>query len=137
MTIGQVAKRARVGVETIRFYEREGLIAPPPRRPSGYRDYPPETVDRIRFVRRAKALGFSLSEVKELLALRVAPDTTCAQIRERAETKIGDIEDRIASLQRMKQVLAQLADACGGKGAVSECPILDALDGETKPWPSS
>jgi MerR family copper efflux transcriptional regulator len=134
MTIGQVAKRAGVGVETIRFYEREGLIVPPPRKDSGYRAYPPETVDRVRFVRRAKELGFSLGEIKELLALRIAADATCAQIRTRAEIKIADIEDRIASLRRMTQALTRLADACdGGRGAVSECPILDALESDTKP----
>jgi MerR family copper efflux transcriptional regulator len=128
MTIGQVAKRAGVGVETIRFYEREGLIAPPPRRRSGYRAYPAETIDRVRFVKRAKALGFSLKEIKELLALRIAPDTTCAQIKERAEAKIMDIENRIRSLRRMKQALGQLTEACSGSGSVSACPILDALE---------
>jgi Hg(II)-responsive transcriptional regulator len=128
MTIGKVAKCAGVGVETIRFYEREGLIEQPHRRDSGYRAYPAETVDRVRFVRRAKELGFSLEEIKELLALRIAPGTTCGQIKKRAEAKIGDIEDRIRGLQRMKQALRKLAVACGGNGSVSECPILDALE---------
>ena len=128
MTIGEVAKGAAVGVETVRFYEREGLIKQPPRRESGYRAYPAETVDRVRFIKRAKELGFSLKEIGDLLALRLAPGATCGQIKRRAEAKIEDIEDRIRSLNRMKGALRNLTAACEGKGAVSECPILDALD---------
>ena len=128
MTIGKVAKGAGVGVETIRFYEREGLIDQPRRTDSGYRAYPVDTVDRVRFVRHAKELGFSLTEIKELMAWRIAPGTTCGQIKKRAEAKIGDIEDRIRGLQRMKQALRKLAAACRGNGPVSECPILDALE---------
>lgn len=128
MTIGKVAKGAAVGIETVRFYEREGLIEKPPRRDSGYRTYPADTVDRVWFIKRAKELGFSLKEIKELMALRIAPGTTCGQIRKRAEDKIEDIEDKISSLQRMKQALRKLTAACGGKGSVSDCPILDALE---------
>lgn len=128
MTIGKVAKGADVGIETVRFYEREGLIEKPPRRDSGYRAYPADTVDRVRFIKRAKELGFSLKEIKDLMALRIAPGTTCGQIKKRAEAKIEDIEDKISSLQRMKQALRKLTAACGGKGSVSECPILDALE---------
>jgi len=105
MTIGKVAKQAGVGVETVRFYEREGLLEEPPRRPSGYRQYPQDTVERLQFIKRAKELGFSLKEVKELLALRITPGTTCGQIKKRAEAKVNDIEDRIRSLQRMKRAL--------------------------------
>jgi len=123
-----VAKGAAVGIETVRFYEREGLIEKPPRRDSGYRTYPADTVDRVWFIKRAKELGFSLKEIKELMALRIAPGTTCGQIRKRAEDKIEDIEDKISSLQRMKQALRKLTAACGGKGSVSDCPILDALE---------
>ena len=128
LTIGKVAKQAEVGVETIRFYEREGLIEEPPRRESGYRQYPSDTVDRVRFIKRAKELGFSLKEIKELLALRIAPGTTCDQIKKRADAKVGDIEDKIRSLQRMKRALKKLTVACSGKGSASECPILDALE---------
>jgi len=128
MTIGKVAKGAAVGIETLRFYEREGLIEKPPRRDSGYRAYPADTVDRVRFIKRAKELGFSLKEIKDLMALRIAPGATCGQIKKRAEAKIEDIEDKISSLQRMKQALRKLTAACGGKGSVSECPILDALE---------
>lgn len=128
MTIGKVAKGAAIGVETVRFYEREGLIEKPPRRDSGYRVYPADSVDRVRFIKRAKELGFSLKEIKDLMALRIAPGATCVQIRKRAEAKIADIEDKISSLQRMKQALRKLTAACGGKGSVSACPILDALE---------
>jgi MerR family mercuric resistance operon transcriptional regulator len=128
MTIGQLARRAGVGVETVRFYERRGLLATPARKTSGYRLYGEEVVGRLRFIRRAKELGFSLKEVAELLALRVEPDTTCAEVRRRAEGKIADIEDRIQTLQRMKQALARVTRECKGRGPTSECPILDALD---------
>ena len=128
MTIGKVAKGAAIGVETVRFYEREGLIEKPPRRDSGYRVYPADSVDRVRFIKRARELGFSLKEIQDLMALRIAPGATCVQIRKRAEAKIADIEDKISSLQRMKQALRKLTAACGGKGSVSACPILDALE---------
>ena len=128
MSIGKVANRVAVGVETLRFYEREGLLEKPPRLKSGYRAYPAATVNRVLFIKRAKELGFSLKESKELLALRLAPGATCGHAKKRAEAKIEDIEDRIKTLQRMKRALRKLSDACGGKGSVSECPILDALD---------
>ena len=128
MSIGKVANRVAVGVETLRFYEREGLLEKPPRLKSGYRAYPAATVNRVLFIKRAKELGFSLKEIKELLALRLAPGATCGHVKNRAEAKIEDIEDRIKTLQRMKRALRKLSDACGGKGSVSECPILDALD---------
>jgi MerR family transcriptional regulator, copper efflux regulator len=128
LTIGQTAKRAGVGTETVRFYERQGLIDKPPRRPSGYRAYPVTTVDRLRFIKRAKELGFSLQEIKELMALRITPGTTCEQIRARAHAKSDDIADRIRLLQRMNGALKTLTDACDGKGPMRECPILDALE---------
>ncbi|MFQ6098934.1 MAG: heavy metal-responsive transcriptional regulator [Armatimonadota bacterium] len=130
LTIGKVARRSGVGVETIRFYEREGLIPEPPRRESGYRQYPEETIKRIRFIRRAKELGFSLGEIKELLSLRVAPSTRCEDIRRRAEAKIADIEAKIRALETMKDALARLSAACVGTGPVSECPILEFLEEE-------
>ncbi len=129
LTIGKVARLAEVGVETIRFYEREGLIAEPSRRESGYREYPQETVRHLRFIKRAKDLGFTLKEIKELLELRIEPSTTCGNVRERAEAKIEDIEKRIRTLQRMRKALAKLTMACRGKGSVSDCPILEALEG--------
>lgn len=130
LTIGQVAKNAGVGVETIRFYEREGLIGKPARRPSGYRQYQPDIVLRIRFIQRAKELGFSLREITELLSLRVARGSTCADVRARALSKMKDIDAKIAVLQGMRRALVRLSEACVGRGPVSECPILDALGAE-------
>jgi MerR family mercuric resistance operon transcriptional regulator len=116
-----------VGLETLRFYEREGLLEKPPRLNSGYRAYPAATVNRVLFIKRAEELGFSLKEIKELLALRLAPGATCGHVKKRADAKI-EFEDRIKTLQRMKRALRKLSAACGGKGSVSECPILDTLD---------
>ena len=128
MTISRAARKAGVGVETIRFYEREGLIAQPGRRPSGYRQYPPDVVRRVRFIRHAKDLGFTLKEIQELLELRVDPTSTCEDVRKRARGKVADIEERIASLERMKAALVRLGRKCRGKGPTSECPILEELD---------
>lgn len=128
LTIGQLAAQARVGVETVRFYERKGLLEEPNRKPSGYRQYKQETVARLRFIRRAKELGFTLKEIKELLSLRVDPSTSCADVRAQAVTKVDDIESKIRTLQRMKQALVKLTKACSGIGTTSECPILESLD---------
>ena len=130
MSIGQVAHRAGIGVETVRFYERRGLIDEPPRSAAGYREYPEAIVSRIRFIKRAKELGFTLKEIKELLSLRLDPTTTCAEVRSRAEAKIADIEARVRSLRKMKKALVKLTAACSGRGTSSECPILEALDQE-------
>jgi MerR family transcriptional regulator, copper efflux regulator len=130
LTIGQLASRAGVGVETIRFYEREGLLSEPDRRPSGYRQYPFEIVRRVRFIRHAKELGFSLKEIQELLELRVDPSSTCADVRQRARAKITDIEQRVAALERMRAALEKLVRSCRGRGPTRECPILEVLDGE-------
>lgn len=131
LTIGQLARQAGVGVETIRFYEREGLIAEPERRPSSrYRQYPPHVVRRVRFIRHAKELGFTLKEIQELLELRVDPRSTCADVRQRARHKVADIEARIDSLQRMKGALERLARRCRGQGPTTECPILQEIDRE-------
>ncbi len=127
LMIGGVARLAEVGVETMRFYEREGLIESPPRRASGYRQYPSDTVDRVRFIKRAKALGFSLKEIKELLSLRAAPRAKCADIRQRAEEKVQDIDERIETLRRMRKALAKLMAECEGSRPVTECPILESL----------
>ena len=128
LTIGQLAQHAGVGVETIRFYEREGLISEPPRRPSGYRDYPLGTVARIVFIRRAKDLGFTLKEINELLELRVRPRRNCAQVKRSAEAKIADIDGKIASLRRMRRGLKDLTKACEDRTPTTECPILASLD---------
>jgi len=134
LTIGQVAKRSGIGLETVRFYERKGLIEEPPRTDSGYRQYPEEAVGRIRFIRRAKELGFALKEISELLSLRVDPDTTCADVREQTELKIADVEEKIRALQTIKTALEKLAVSCTGSGPTSECPILEALDSQENDW---
>ena len=130
LTIGQVARHAGVGIETVRFYERQGLLVEPARKQSGYRQYGEDVVARLRFIRRAKELGFSLKEIKELLALRVDPTTTCAEVRSKAAAKIADVEQKVEALQRIRQALVKLTAVCRGRGPTSECPILDALDGE-------
>lgn len=130
LTIGQVAKQAGIGVETIRFYERSGLLKEPSRNKSGYREYPADAVAKLMFIRRAKDLGFTLNEIGDLIALRVDADTTCAEVKARAESKIEGIEERIRELQRMKQALKTLAASCHGTGPASDCPILEALEEE-------
>lgn len=128
-TIGQVARRSGVGVETVRFYEREGLIPQPPRPDSGFRRYPEDAVSRIRFIQRSKALGFSLREIRDLLSLRVDSANSCGEVKGRAEAKIADIESKIFTLRKMKQALENLTEACRGKGPTGECAILEALGG--------
>jgi len=128
LTIGKVAKQAGIGVETIRFYERTGLLDEPPRNNSGYRQYPPEAIVKLRFIKKAKQLGFSLQEIGELFSLRMQQDATCGDVRARAEEKIKNIEDKINDLTRMKEALAELTCQCSGDGPVSECPILTALE---------
>lgn len=127
-TIGQVAKKVQVNIETIRYYERQGLIPTPPRRDSGYRQYPEETIARVMFVRKAQGLGFTLKEIAGLLALRVDPGTTCDNVRLLAEEKIANIEGKIRTLQRMREVLTELAASCSGRASTSKCPILEALE---------
>jgi len=130
LTIGTVADRAGVGVDTVRFYERKGLIMEPPRSAAGYRWYPPDTVARLRFIRKAKELSFSLREIGDLLSLRAQPGGQCADVRDRAEEKIRDIQQKIVSLESMRAALEELVQECAGTGPQSECPILNALDTE-------
>lgn len=128
LTIGRLARESQVNVETIRYYERRGLLPRPPRRPSGYRMFPPSAVQVLRFVKTAQVLGFSLKEIKELLALRIQPGRSCADVRGRAERKIGEIDQKIRTLQSMRKALVRLAAACSGRGPVSDCPILESLE---------
>lgn len=129
MTIGQVAKKAGVNIETIRYYERRGLIPEPKRRESGYRQYTDEAVRRIRFIKRVQKLGFSLKEIAELLSLRVSPSTTCAEIKSKVESKIAEIDAKIRALRQMKKALKDLSDRCvGGSAPSSDCPILESLE---------
>ncbi len=130
LTIGQVARQAGVGVETVRFYERRGLIEDPPRRESGYRQYTGDIIPRLRFIKRAKELGFSLKEIQALLELQRTPGTTCAEIKQRSEEKIRDIEGKIRDLKAMLSVLQSLTASCKGSGPLAGCPILEALKRE-------
>jgi MerR family mercuric resistance operon transcriptional regulator len=134
LTIGELARRCGTSVDTIRYYERERLLPRPQRSPSRFRLYEPAAVARLRFIRQAKGLGFSLDEVRELLALRVDRSKTCGDVRTRARAKIAEIQARIDDLARMKAALDRLAATCAGGGPTSECPILDALEaGEATP----
>lgn len=127
LTIGQLARKVQVHVETIRYYERRGLIPEPPRRPSGYRQYNQDAVLCMHFIQRAKELGFSLQEITELLSLRVDPHTSCGEVKKRAENKLGIIQEKIRSLQRIKKALKKVSSLCRGRGPTSECPILEEL----------
>ena len=128
LSIGQVAQKARVGVETVRFYEREGLLEEPPRRASGYRQYSEEVVTRLRFIKRAQQLGFSLKEISELLLLRVDAQTSCEEVKQRTEAKIAEVEQKMVELRRMRQALLQVHSLCTGQGPTGRCPMLDALN---------
>lgn len=130
LTIGRLAREGGVNLETVRYYERRGLLPRPPRSASGYRLFPEEAARRLRFIRRAQELGFSLGEIRELLSLRVSRRTTSADIRARAESKIADIEAKVKSLESMKKTLRKLTKVCDGCVPVSKCPILESLDGE-------
>lgn len=128
LTIGKIAKGAGLGIETVRFYEKEGLIDPPARTESNYRIYPERDILRLRFIKRAKNLGFTLKEIKELLFLRHDPQSTKADVKHQTEAKIADIEQKIRDLTRIKEILKSLDACCDGQGPTSECPILDALE---------
>ncbi len=130
LTIGKVAKQTGVGIETIRFYERQKLIDPPPRSASGYRQYPDTTVQRLHFIRRSKKLGFSLKEIRELLELHADPQATCGDIRQRAERKLADINKRIDDLEKMRGSLEILLASCSSNGTSMECPVMQAITGE-------
>jgi MerR family transcriptional regulator, copper efflux regulator len=128
LTIGQLAKHARVNRENVRYYERRRLLTRPSRSISGYRMFSDDALRRLRFIRRAKVLGFSLSEIHDLLALRVNSANSCDRVRARARAKVVEIDQKIRSLRRMKRALSQLIAACERRGKTSDCPILDSLE---------
>lgn len=128
MTIGTLAKRADGNIDTVRYYERRGLLPKARRTHSGYRTFDEATVERLRFIKEAQAIGFTLTEIKQLIALRVTPSATCADVRERAETKLYDIDQKIVVLRRMKRTLQRLVSACQSDGPASECSFLANLN---------
>lgn len=135
LTIGQLAKEAGVNVQTVRYYERRGLLPEPPRSASGYREYPPRDVARIGFIRRAQGLGFTLGEIEELLSLRVDPGATSDDVRGRVENKIADVEEKLGELERIRRALVQMAGACETHGGIEDCRFLEALDAQPEPGP--
>ncbi len=126
LTIGKLAQQAGVGIDTVRFYERRRLLPEPARTASGYRLYAPESVARIRFIRRAKDLGFSLDEIDTLLGLHDVGGTK-AEVKALTERKLEQIDAKIDHLQRIRTVLKGLSDQCSGEGDISACPIIESL----------
>jgi len=123
--IGMLAKRAGVRIDTIRYYEKSGLLSPASRLASGYRRYGDEQVSRLRFIRRAQELGFTLKDIRELLGLSTQRDV--GKVKRAAERKLADVEARLAALTRVRDGLATLVDACPGHGRPADCPIVRAL----------
>ena len=126
-TVSKIARAAGVGIETIRFYEQEGLLDEPSRRPSGYRIYSDAAVTRIRFIQRAKQLGFTLREIRELIALDARGDAECGDLRARASEKLAVVEAKIADLERVRGALADVIAACLCNGPIRECPVMECL----------
>lgn len=129
LTRGQLARAGDVGPETIRFYEREGLLLPDERAGNGYRRYAPQAVQRLRFIRRAKNLGFDLRQIGDLLSLHDDPNASRAEVKSLTNRKLEEIDRRIEDLVRMREVLARLATECSGRGRITGCPIIQALEG--------
>jgi MerR family copper efflux transcriptional regulator len=130
MTIGRLAKSAGVNVDTIRYYERNGLIPAPLRRASGYREYDAADVSRLRFILRAKDLGFTLAEIGELISL--SADRDIEGVKQRAESRLAQVEHKINELERVRSGLRTLIDACPGHGDFERCPIIAALSEEER-----
>ena len=125
MRIGELARRVSVAIDTVRYYEREGLLSPAARQASGYRSYGGGELKRLRFIRRAKALGFSLDEIRALLTL--SDEQNVAEVKLAAQARLDDLEQRIAELERLRNGLRSLIAACPGHGRADACPILNAL----------
>ncbi len=126
-TIGKLAKAAGVNVETVRFYEREGLLKRPLKTGTGWRQYDDQALHTLRFIKRAQALGFSLREVRQLLALRTNRMDRCGDVRRSAEEKVADIDSRIADLRAIRSALADLIDRCHSRPDQLSCPIVESL----------
>jgi MerR family copper efflux transcriptional regulator len=130
MTIGRLAKAAGVNIDTIRYYERHGLLPLAPRRDSGYREYGADDVARLSFIRRAKDLGFSLADIGELLSLSADRHTDMHRVKRKAEERLADVERKLRELQRVRRGLKTLIDSCPGHGELASCPIVAALSVE-------
>jgi Hg(II)-responsive transcriptional regulator len=128
LRIGELARKGSVNLETIRYYEREGLMRPPQRTQSGHRAYAPGDVFRLRFIKQSQALGFTLTEIKELLALKVDPSQSCKEVVHQIEAKALEVKAKIAHLQAIERTLDRMKASCKGRCPVSECPILESLD---------
>ncbi len=134
MRIGEVAKQSGVPVDTLRYYEKQGLIPEPPRSPAGYRDYPADTLHFLNFIRSAKAVGFSLKECRALLAIFNSRDShTCSEVKNKAEAKLLELKTQMQELERMHKTLKAISDACcGGDESAAYCSILNTLEGNKK-----
>lgn len=130
MTIGRLAKQAGVNIDTIRYYERHGLLPPAVRRPSGYREYRHTDLERLRFIRRAKDLGFTLGEIAELLSLSADRGADMRGVKKKAEARLAQVRTKLAELESMQRGLEQLIAACPGRGELDGCPIVAALSRE-------
>lgn len=128
LTIGSLAEAAGVKVPTVRYYERRGIIAEPPRTAAGYRQYDESVVDRIRFIRQAQDLGFTLEEIEDLLSLRVRGPESCVVVEAATRTKLASVQSKLRELERLKGVLQGLVRACEQRERTSECPVLALLD---------
>lgn len=133
LSAGKLAKAADVNVETLRYYEKRGLLPEPPRKESGYRVYPISTIDRLKFIKGAQVLGFTLDEIQELLDMRLETHANRADVREQASQKVASIQEKIDALQQMKQALEHLIHQCHGNGSTAECPILEAIPTFSRP----
>ena len=129
MTIGELAKAAAVNVQTVRYYEREGLLPKPHRwRDNNYRDFDDESLKRLRFIRSAKELGFTLREIRDLLDLRILPGQACDEVKPLIAEKLADVERRIEEMRRLRRVLRKLHAACERRPSDASCPVLWALE---------
>jgi Hg(II)-responsive transcriptional regulator len=128
MRTGQVAAEAGVNVQTLRYYERRGLLPEPERRESGYRVYGPDAVRTVRFIKRAQELGFALRDAQTLLALAAGGPESCDAARELAEVKIAELDRRIADLRAIRTSLKRLADTCEKPRRERECPLLQSIE---------
>lgn len=132
-TIGKLAQSAGVGVQTVRFYARKGLLKTP-EKIGGFHYYSSEDRRKLRFIKNAQELGFTLKEIKDLLELRVKTQATCADVRKKADQKITEISEKMNTLSKIKKALEKLSSSCTRKtSSLSECPILDCFDDEENP----